>query len=131
MAWGMVPEHPATHVPAPQVTTKQPATRGLFYCYARGERPANSGVTVQSSIGQKYNTQAALTDARITTQQHKQGNEMMLMVLVLTNTRIAHMMGESLVPVEGFVIPLMMDGAKPIVCKSLEDNAPFSMIEYR
>lgn len=55
----------------------------------------------------------------------------MMMVLALTNTRIAHMMGESFVPVEGFVIPAMMNGAMPVVCMTIDDNAPFSVIEYR
>lgn len=40
------------------------------------------------------------------------------------------MMGESLVPVESFVIPAKMNGATAVVCKTIEDNAPFSMIEY-
>lgn len=59
-----------------------------------------------------------------------QGNEM-LMVLAMVNTRIAHMMGESFIPVEAFVIPSMMNGAAPVVCHSIEDGAPFSMVEYR
>lgn len=55
----------------------------------------------------------------------------MLMVLAITTHRIAHMMGGSLVPVEAFLIPAMLNGAQPVICKTIEDSAPFCMVEYR
>lgn len=55
----------------------------------------------------------------------------MMMVLAMVNTRTAHMMGESFMQTEAFVIPSMLNGAAPVICKSIEDGAPFSMVEYR
>lgn len=56
---------------------------------------------------------------------------MMMMVLALVNSNFSHMMGDAKMKTEAFVIPSMMGGAVPVVCKTLEDGAPFSMIEYR
>lgn len=56
---------------------------------------------------------------------------MMLMVLITVNTNFSHMMGDTLIPVESFVLPAMLRGAQPIVCKTIEDGAPFSMVEFR
>lgn len=55
----------------------------------------------------------------------------MLMVLAIVNRRIAQMMGDSLIPVEAFVIPALLNGAQPVICKTLEDEATFCMVEYR
>ena len=56
---------------------------------------------------------------------------MMMMVLALVNHNFSHMMGDAKMQTEAFVIPAMMGDAVPVVCQTLEDGAPFSMIEYR
>lgn len=56
---------------------------------------------------------------------------MNMMVLAIVNSRFSHMMGDSLIPSEAFVLPCNLHGAQPVLCKTIEDGAPFSMIDYR
>ena len=53
-----------------------------------------------------------------------------LMVLSIVESQIANMMGHSSVDVEAFVIPSLQCKLLPVVCKTLEDNAPFSMVSF-
>lgn len=57
---------------------------------------------------------------------------MMMAVLVLGPTLFSHMMGDAKTKTETFVFPSMLcDDFVPVVCKTVEDGAPFSMIEWR
>lgn len=55
----------------------------------------------------------------------------MMMVLATVNKNFSHMMGDAPIAVEAFILPAMLNGAQPVTCKTLEDGAPFSMVEFR